>query len=79
MQAGAVPFGTGAIGGPGPPVEDDRVPCPHCGRRFNEAAAARHIPQCQNIKAKPSQLRAHSGAAAYTKPGAPAPRGFGMW
>eukprot|EP00891_Asterochloris_glomerata_P001251 jgi/Astpho2/1251/Aster-x0992 len=78
-QAGAVPFGTGAIGGPGPPVEDDRVPCPHCGRRFNEAAAARHIPQCQNIKAKPSQLRAHSGAAAYTKPGAPAPRGFGMW
>ena len=28
------------------------VPCPHCGRRFNENAAERHIPKCNDIKAK---------------------------
>ena len=30
-----------------PVVEDDRVQCPYCGRRFAEAAAARHIPVCK--------------------------------
>ena len=36
-------------------VEDDRVPCPHCGRRFAELTAERHIPKCLNTmgKAKP--------------------------
>mmetsp|Transcript_14948 Transcript_14948/g.31186 ORF Transcript_14948/g.31186 Transcript_14948/m.31186 type:complete len:359 (+) Transcript_14948:162-1238(+) len=38
--------------------DDDRVPCPHCGRKFSQQAADRHIPQCQNIKAKPSVLKA---------------------
>jgi endogenous inhibitor of DNA gyrase (YacG/DUF329 family) len=25
---------------------DDRVACKHCGRKFNEKAAERHIPYC---------------------------------
>jgi hypothetical protein len=29
-----------------PPPEDDRVPCPYCGRKFSENAAERHIPKC---------------------------------
>ncbi|EKU22564.1 low-co2-inducible protein, partial [Nannochloropsis gaditana CCMP526] len=37
------------------------IPCPHCGRRFNEQAADRHIPKCQDIKAKPSMLRKGEG------------------
>ena len=31
----------------------DRVPCPHCGRKFNQKAAERHIPRCQEIGTKP--------------------------
>lgn len=36
---------------PPPPPSDtsDYVPCPHCGRKFNEAVAERHIPKCKNI------------------------------
>ena len=33
---------------PPPPTNsdlDDRVPCPHCGRKFNAKAAERHIPK----------------------------------
>lgn len=48
-----------------PPVisapDKSLVPCPHCGRSFNEKAADRHIPQCQNIKAKPSALKRGAG------------------
>ncbi|WIA44029.1 hypothetical protein OEZ86_010401 [Tetradesmus obliquus] len=40
------------------PVEDNRIPCPHCGRRFAELAAERHIPKCSEIRAKPTGLRA---------------------
>ena len=40
------------------------VQCPHCSRRFNETAAARHIPKCQDIKAKPSSLKRGSGRGA---------------
>lgn len=29
---------------PPPSSNPDYVQCPHCGRRFNEAAAERHIP-----------------------------------
>jgi hypothetical protein len=32
--------------------QDDLIPCPNCGRRFNETAAERHIPKCADIKAK---------------------------
>ncbi|KAK9751761.1 hypothetical protein QE152_g4644 [Popillia japonica] len=31
---------------PPPSSNPDYVQCPHCGRRFNETAAARHIPKC---------------------------------
>jgi hypothetical protein len=33
--------------------QDDRVECPHCGRKFNSAAAERHIPRCQDLGTKP--------------------------
>ena len=36
---------------PPPPSENpDYVQCPHCSRRFNGAAAARHIPLCKNMQ-----------------------------
>lgn len=36
---------------PPPPSENpDYVQCPHCGRKFNESAAARHIPKCQHYE-----------------------------
>jgi uncharacterized C2H2 Zn-finger protein len=31
---------------PPPSSNPDYVQCPHCGRKFNEAAAERHIPKC---------------------------------
>eukprot|EP00931_Biecheleriopsis_adriatica_P009739 TRINITY_DN110806_c0_g1_i1.p1 TRINITY_DN110806_c0_g1~~TRINITY_DN110806_c0_g1_i1.p1 ORF type:complete len:581 (-),score=83.67 TRINITY_DN110806_c0_g1_i1:9-1730(-) len=34
------------------PELDDRVPCPHCGRRFGDVQAQRHIPFCKNQKMK---------------------------
>lgn len=36
------------------PELDDRTPCPHCGRRFGEQQAARHIPLCAAKKGKPA-------------------------
>ncbi|XP_076267154.1 uncharacterized protein LOC143200579 isoform X1 [Rhynchophorus ferrugineus] len=35
---------------PPPSTNPDYVQCPHCGRRFNEAAAQRHIPKCANYQ-----------------------------
>lgn len=35
-----------------------RVECPHCGRRFAELVAERHIPKCSDIIAKPTRLKA---------------------
>eukprot|EP00602_Paraphysomonas_sp_CaronLab_P007237 CAMPEP_0185035260 /NCGR_PEP_ID=MMETSP1103-20130426/26334_1 /TAXON_ID=36769 /ORGANISM="Paraphysomonas bandaiensis, Strain Caron Lab Isolate" /LENGTH=221 /DNA_ID=CAMNT_0027572265 /DNA_START=650 /DNA_END=1315 /DNA_ORIENTATION=+ len=46
------------------PVYSSYIECPTCGRKFNETAAARHIPKCRNIIAKPKALKAHSGHAA---------------
>ncbi|XP_063367634.1 zinc finger C2HC domain-containing protein 1C [Cydia amplana] len=44
---------------PPPPSENpDYVQCPHCSRRFNQAAAERHIPKCASFqfnKPKPGQ------------------------
>ncbi|CAG7725519.1 unnamed protein product [Allacma fusca] len=31
---------------PPPTTNPDYIQCPHCGRRFNEIAAAKHIPLC---------------------------------
>jgi len=50
---------------PPPPVASAPDPslilCDNCGRRFNEKAAERHIPQCKNIRAKPKALMRGSG------------------
>ena len=37
------------------------IPCPHCGRSFNQKAADRHIPKCSSTKAKPKRLVRGSG------------------
>lgn len=53
-------FGTGKLPPPPAPVPeeyDDRVPCPHCGRKFAEEVAARHIPKCSTTIAKPKGIR----------------------
>ena len=60
-----------ATGAPLPPVissqpDPSLIPCPHCGRRFSQKAGERHIPTCQQIKARPSTLKAHSGSAGPT-------------
>ncbi|XP_074032593.1 uncharacterized protein isoform X2 [Leptinotarsa decemlineata] len=35
---------------PPPSSNPDYVQCPHCGRRFNAAAAERHIPKCSSYQ-----------------------------
>ncbi|KAK9805354.1 hypothetical protein WJX73_005357 [Symbiochloris irregularis] len=47
-----------------PVVDDSLTPCPHCGRRFNDKAAERHIPLCKDIRAKPTTLKAGGGRGA---------------
>lgn len=32
--------------------DDDRVACPHCGRKFAENVAERHIPYCKESMMK---------------------------
>jgi len=53
---------------------DDRVQCQHCGRKFGEQQAERHIPNCAKSKAKakppPGQREAAPKAKAAPK-GAP--------
>jgi len=44
------------------------VQCPHCGRRFNENAASRHIPSCANTQAKPKFLKAGTGGSGKGAP-----------
>mmetsp|Transcript_6748 Transcript_6748/g.9805 ORF Transcript_6748/g.9805 Transcript_6748/m.9805 type:complete len:454 (-) Transcript_6748:74-1435(-) len=43
--------------GEAPPVVDNRIPCPHCNRKFSETAAERHIPRCANIQNRPKPFR----------------------
>eukprot|EP00931_Biecheleriopsis_adriatica_P042506 TRINITY_DN24233_c0_g1_i1.p1 TRINITY_DN24233_c0_g1~~TRINITY_DN24233_c0_g1_i1.p1 ORF type:complete len:352 (-),score=46.38 TRINITY_DN24233_c0_g1_i1:68-1123(-) len=38
------------------PELDDRVDCPHCGRRFGQEQARRHIPACKNTQARPGRI-----------------------
>lgn len=52
---------------PTPEDLDDRKPCPHCGRKFNDDVAARHIPKCKDTKSKPNRLKRGSGGLAVTK------------
>lgn len=44
---------------PPPPAENpDYIQCPHCGRKFNQAAAERHMPKCATyVFNKPKQTR----------------------
>lgn len=36
---------------PPPPIDtSDYVQCPHCARKFNEAAAERHVPKCATMR-----------------------------
>ncbi|TPP50871.1 zinc-finger of a C2HC-type family protein [Leishmania donovani] len=37
-----------AMAGASVAVDDDRVPCPSCGRHFSDDVAARHIPICKS-------------------------------
>lgn len=67
-QASGAPLPPAAPSAPDPSL----IPCPHCGRRFNEKAAERHIPQCQNIRAKPTSLKRGTGGAG-GKTGSAAP------
>ena len=45
--------------------DDGLVMCPHCERRFNEKAAERHIPKCNDIRSKPKTLRKGEGKSVY--------------
>eukprot|EP00736_Rhodelphis_marinus_P014429 Rmarinus@m.18382 len=47
--------------GDGPMPTFNHVPCPHCGRSFNQTAAERHIPKCQSIINKPKTLVSRRG------------------
>lgn len=50
---------------------DDLKPCPHCGRKFNEGAAERHIPKCANIRSNKSpaasKIKATPGILHYNQ------------
>ena len=57
---GGAGFGMNQDMGPSYEV-DDRVLCRHCGRKFNEVAAERHIPHCakkqKDINMRPGPVR----------------------
>jgi len=61
------------------PSFDDRVPCPHCGRKFNAMAAERHIPKCTSIHAKPKMLTRGGGAGIHSASRARASDAGGGW
>jgi hypothetical protein len=67
-----------ASGAPLPPPiisapDPSLVQCQHCGRRFNEHAAERHIKVCQSIRAKPAALKRGGGGNASSGGGAAPP------
>ena len=81
MRQEAVLLGT-AQHLPPPPLPRPSAPdpsliqCPHCERRFNSKAAERHIPQCQNIFAKPSTLKKGSGVGLLAAPASSSKQGL---
>ena len=67
-----------------PPMESSGpdpslIPCPNCGRSFNEKAAARHIPKCKNIKAKPKRLMRGTGHGQGAGRRKPSSSSRGQW
>ena len=38
-------------------IDDDRVECPHCGRKFAKDAAQRHIPTCEKLSQRSGKPR----------------------
>lgn len=54
----------GGYSAPQEEIMDDRVPCPHCGRKFNSDVADRHIPRCRDIINKPKTIKRGEGNAA---------------
>jgi len=75
QMAAAQKAGISVASLPPPPRSEnpDYVPCPHCGRRFNQQAAERHIPACKNTINKPKPLSAIRGHGA--SPSKPPPMG----
>lgn len=53
---------------------DDRIPCPHCGRKFAQQAAERHIPNCANTKNKPGGILKAGAAQGGRAPPRPKPK-----
>ena len=55
-----------------PPVlsapDPSLVQCPHCGRRFNDKAAERHILSCANTQHKPKFLKRGTGGSGAGAP-----------
>jgi hypothetical protein len=55
-----------------PPEDDGMVACQHCGRKFNDTAAARHIPICQKVFSNKGAKPRGGAAPAPQKTSAPA-------
>ncbi|CEO99772.1 C2HC/C3H-type domain-containing protein [Plasmodiophora brassicae] len=54
-----------------PTVDPSLIACPHCQRRFNQAAADRHIPKCSTIVNRPKTLQRGAGRGAHQRATAP--------
>ena len=54
---------------PPPTVDHSLKECPHCHRRFNETAHARHVPQCQNIMVGTLSTPSRSAQTPHTSDG----------
>uniref|UniRef100_A0A8C0AUT9 Zinc finger C2HC-type containing 1B n=1 Tax=Buteo japonicus TaxID=224669 RepID=A0A8C0AUT9_9AVES len=52
---------------PPPSINPDYIQCPHCSRRFNEAAAQRHIKFCEEQAARRAFAAKTTGQALVSK------------
>jgi hypothetical protein len=67
-------FGDGKTTEPPLPIEDDRVGCPHCARKFNDDALKKHVDICLKVFSKNNAaggLKKGSGAAGGAKTNIP--------